>query len=65
MTSDEQKTFPADDELSAAALEFVRFCRAELECRQNSDTDYDAELFMEAMHLVLRKLGAPAQEEEA
>lgn len=45
-------------ELSGPAANFAHFCKEELQRRSNADLDFDPEIYMQAVRLVLRKLGA-------
>lgn len=45
-------------ELSGPAANFAEFSAAELRRLHNSEPDFEADSYMEAIRLVLRKLGA-------
>jgi len=44
-------------ELSGPAKSFANFCKEELVRRSNTEEDFDAETYTDAVKLVLRKLG--------
>lgn len=49
--------------LSPAAQNFSEFCEVERERRLNSGEDFDEQIFVSAVQLVLRKLGVDETEQ--
>ncbi|MDQ7015763.1 MAG: hypothetical protein Q9N68_05225 [Gammaproteobacteria bacterium] len=43
--------------MKGSAKVFAEYCQAELEYRRNAETDFDEEVYRQAVELVLRKLG--------
>ncbi len=57
MSSDIDLSWLDELELSGPAANFASFCKEELQRRSNADMDFDPEVYVEAVRLVLRKLG--------
>ena len=58
MSSEQQQDAGTSNVARNPATEFAAFCAAERERRSNADPDFDAEVFDEAVHLIVRKLEA-------
>jgi len=58
MSSEEQQEVGPSKVERSPATEFVAFCTAERERRGNADPDFDAEVFDEAVQLIVHKLEA-------
>lgn len=58
MSSEEQQETTPTMMAGTPATEFASFCEAERERRNNADPDFDADVFDEAVELIVRKLQA-------
>jgi len=58
MSSEEQQEVDPSKVERSPATEFAAFCVAERERRGNADLDFDAEVFDEAVDLIVHKLEA-------
>jgi hypothetical protein len=58
MSSEEQQETAPSKVARNPATEFAAFCSAERERRSNADPDFDADVFAEAVQLIVRKLEA-------
>ena len=58
MSSEEQQEAGPSKLAKNPATEFAAFCVAERERRGNADLDFDAEVFDEAVDLIVHKLEA-------
>ena len=58
MSSEEQQQTDPGRVARNPATEFAAFCSAERERRSNADPDFDADVFAEAVQLIVRKLEA-------
>jgi hypothetical protein len=58
MSSEEQQEVGPSKVERSPATEFAAFCAAERERRGNADLDFDAEVFDEAVDLIVHKLEA-------
>ncbi len=57
MTHTEERPILEGFRLRDPAEEFEEYCQVELERLRSSGTDFDEDLYREAVRLVLRKLG--------
>ena len=58
MTKDESQNPSEMNDRAGPSRDFAAFSELELERRRNSDDDFDAELFHEAVALVMGKIAA-------
>jgi len=58
MSLEEQQEAGSSKVARNPATEFATFCAAERERRSNAQPDFDAEVFDEAVQLIVRKLEA-------
>jgi len=58
MSSEEQQEAGPSKVVRNPATEFAAFCAAERERRSNADPDFGADVFDEAVQLIVRKLEA-------
>ncbi|MEA3244382.1 MAG: nodulation protein E [Pseudomonadota bacterium] len=58
MSSEEQQEAGPSKVARNPATEFAAFCAAERERRSNADPDFGADVFDEAVQLIVRKLEA-------
>lgn len=64
MTEKEQQDSPETKERAGPARDFASFSELELERRRNSDKDFDARIFHEAVALVLGTIAGLAGGEQ-
>ncbi|MEA2079141.1 MAG: hypothetical protein U9P00_04660 [Pseudomonadota bacterium] len=58
MSSEEQQEVGPSKVERSPATEFAAFCAAERERRSNADPDFDAEVYDEAVELIVHKVEA-------
>ncbi len=58
MSSEYDSSWLDELELSGTAKSFASFCKKDLIRRSNTEEDFDADTYTDAIKLVLRKLGA-------